>query len=149
MTAEPDGTKDLIFLCVANAARSQMAEGLARASAPAGWRVHSAGSAPGLTHPLAVEAMREIDIDISRQRSKGLDDVPLEGAAVIVTLCAEEVCPVVPGSQVERLHWPFPDPANQGDMIRHQMDAFRAVRDRLRERIEAFWHQHGPSSAGP
>lgn len=148
MTDSADRSRDLIFLCVANAARSQMAEGLARASAPADWRIHSAGSAPGLLHPLAIEAMREIDIDISRQRSKGMDDVPLDRADVLVTLCAEEVCPIVP-PKVERLHWPFPDPANQGDMIRHQLDAFREVRDGIRERIDAFWREHASAGTHP
>src|SRR6266480_1916276 len=113
----------VVFLCVANSARSQLAEGLARALAPPGWTFHSAGSEPEQLNPLAVEALREEGIDISRHRAKGLDAIPLEEVEMIVTLCAEEVCPVVPGN-VRRLHWPLPDPTG--------LAAFRAARDRLR-----------------
>jgi arsenate reductase len=117
----------ILFLCVANSARSQMAEGLARALAPAGsgYRFFSAGSQPGTLHPLAVRALAEQGIDIAHHRSKGLDAVPLAEADVIVTLCAEEVCPFVPGGgEVRRLHWALPDPAD--------LAGFRAVRDELR-----------------
>ncbi|MFQ5702622.1 MAG: arsenate reductase ArsC [Gemmatimonadales bacterium] len=137
--ANPERT--VIFLCVANSARSQMAEAIAGKSAPDGWRVFSAGSNPGLLHPLAVETMSEIDIDISERQPKGLSDVPLDKADVIVTLCSEEVCPAVP-ENAEHLQWPLPDPATQGDTIRSQFDAFRATRDTLKERIDAFWKEH-------
>ena len=132
--------RTLIFLCVANSARSQMAEGLARASAPHGWTVYSAGSSPAVVHPLAVEVMAEIDVDISAHKAKGLDDVPVDNADVIVTLCDAEVCPTVP-SGAQHLHWPYPDPAAAGDQIRHQFDAFRNVRDELKTRLEAFWKE--------
>ena len=99
----------VLFLCVANSARSQMAEGLARALAPPGHRFLSAGSEPGALHPLAVTALSEIGVDISHQRAKGLPAIPLDQVDTIVTLCAEEVCPVVPG-KVARVHWPLPDP---------------------------------------
>ena len=133
--------RKLIFLCVANSARSQMAEGLARASAPDGWTVYSAGSSPAVVHPLAVEVMAEIDVDISAHRAKGLDDVPLDNADVIVTLCDAEVCPTV-ASTPQHLHWPYRDPATEGDQIRHQFDAFRSVRDELKTRLEAFWKEN-------
>jgi arsenate reductase len=107
-----------------------MAEGLARAMAPEGYRFLSAGSQPGTLHPLAVHALAEQGIDIAHYRSKGLDDVPVAQADVIVTLCAEEVCPYVPGA-VQRLHWPLPDP---GDL-----DSFRAVRDALRRLLPRLW----------
>ena len=121
-----------MFLCVANAARSQMAEGLARAMAPpgTGYQFFSAGSRPGALNPLAVRALAEQGIDIAHHRSKGLDDVPLAQADVIVTLCAEEVCPFVPGP-VQRLHWPLPDP---GDV-----EGFRSVRDELRRLLPGLW----------
>ena len=121
-----------MFLCVANAARSQMAEGLARALAPreGGYQFYSAGSQPGTLNPLAVRALAEEGIDIAHHRSKGLDDVPLAQADVIVTLCADEVCPFVPGP-VRRLHWPLPDPADLED--------FRAVRDELRDLLPRLW----------
>lgn len=124
-----------MFLCVANAARSQMAEALARERAPADWRIFSAGSQPGTLSSTAVKVMREIGIDISRQRSKGLDQVPLEEADLIVTLCAEEVCPVAPGGRARRLHWPLPDPAAVTADSVARREAFRAVRDELGRRI--------------
>lgn len=122
----------ILFLCVANAGRSQVAEGLARSMAPpdGGYRFLSAGSQPRTLNPLAVRALAEQGIDIAHHRSKGLDDVPVAEADVIVTLCAEEVCPYVPG-QVQRLHWPLPDPTDLG--------GFRAVRDELRRLLPALW----------
>jgi len=109
-----------------------MAEGLARAMAPArnGYRFFSAGSQPGVLNPLAVRVLGEEGIDIAHHRSKGLDDVPLAEADVIVTLCAEEVCPYVPGA-VQRLHWALPDPT--------RVEEFRAVRDELRRLLPALW----------
>jgi arsenate reductase len=118
-----------------------MAEGLARASAPQGWDVHSAGSEPGLLHPLAIEAMREVGIDIGAHHSKGFDEVPLGSVDVVVTLCTDEVCPTTPPN-VKRLHWPLTDPAGEGDMIRHQLEAFRTVRDEIKQRLEGFWTEH-------
>jgi arsenate reductase len=122
-----------------------MAEGLARATAPDGWLIYSAGSDPGLVHPLAVEAMREVDIDIRTHRSKGTDEIPLDEADVIVTLCSEEVCPTVHGN-AERLNWPLPDPAAEREMIRYQVDAFRSVRDEIKRRLESFWTEYAPKS---
>ena len=128
----------VLFLCVANSARSQMAEGLARATAPAGYRFLSAGSEPGTLHPLAVEALAEVGIDISGQRAKGLSRIPLDEVNTIVTLCAEEVCPFVPGA-VRHLHWPLPDPARATGSDGERLDAFRAARDRLRELLPQLW----------
>ena len=123
--------KTIVFLCVANAGRSQMAEGLARAMAPReGYQFLSAGSQPRTLNPLAVRALAEQDIDIAHHRAKGLDDVPLAQADVIVMLCADEVCPYVPGA-VKRLHWPLLDPTT--------LDDFRTVRDELRRRLPALW----------
>jgi arsenate reductase len=139
--------KTVVFLCVANSSRSQMAEGLARARAPEGWRFYSAGSQPATVHPLAIKAMREIGIDIGGQRSKGLDQVPLEEADVIVTLCAEEVCPVVPGA-VHRLHWPIPDPAAVRGSETTRLAAFRAARDEIARRLETLWREGAGEGAG-
>ncbi len=127
--------KTVLFLCVANAARSQMAEGLARARAPGDWRIFSAGSQPGTLSSTAVKVMREIGIDISGQRSKGLEQVPAQEADLIITLCAEEVCPVVPGGRARKLHWPLPDPAALTADPHARREAFRAVRDELARRI--------------
>lgn len=93
----------LLFLCVANSARSQMAEGLARALLPADVEVASAGSAPAGLNPLAVAAMAERGIDITGQRSKAVGEVAPETADLIVTLWAEEVCPIAP-ARVQRRH---------------------------------------------
>lgn len=122
----------ILFLCVANSARSQMAEGLARAMLPAEVEVASAGSEPGSLNPLAVDALSEIGIDISGHRSKPIGDVSPETADLIVTLCAEEVCPFVPGP-VKRLHWPITDPSAAGDIA-----AFRTARDQIRARIKVL-----------
>ena len=132
-----DHRRGVLFLCVANSARSQMAEGFARLYAPADVEVWSAGSAPRRLHPLAAVVMSEEGIDIAEHRSKGLDEVPLDRIGTVVTLCAEEVCPTVPG-QARRLHWPLPDPAAvDGDGERLQ--AFRAVRDQIHERVAGLF----------
>ena len=86
----------VLFLCVANSARSQIAEGLARRLAPRGTSVYSAGSEPGTINPLAVRALAEVGVDASAQQSKGLDAIPLDEIDLVVTLCAEEVCPLFP-----------------------------------------------------
>jgi len=132
------GVTTILFLCVANSARSQMAEGLARALAPPGYRFLSAGSAPGVLNPLAVAAMREIGIDISQHRAKGLAGIAFDQVDAIVTLCAEEVCPVVPG-RVRRLHWPLPDPARVSGAEATRLAAFRDTRNRLRELVPELW----------
>ena len=128
----------VLFLCVANSARSQMAEGLARATAPAGYQFLSAGSEPGTLHPLAVQALTELGIDISQQRAKGLSHIPLDEVGTIVTLCAEEVCPYVPLT-VRRVHWPLGDPAKVAGSDAECLGAFRATRDRLRELLPTLW----------
>lgn len=112
-----------------------MAEGLARATAPEGWRVYSAGSQPGVLNPAAVDAMREIGIDISDHRAKGMDEVPLAEADFVITLCAEEECPVV-FTKGRRLGWPHPDP---GAATNDPAAAFRSVRDAIAAKLERFW----------
>lgn len=128
----------VLFLCVRNSARSQMAEGLARSMAPPGFRFLSAGSDPGILNPLAVNVLREIGIDISHHRAKGLHGIAVDQVDTIVTLCAEEVCPVVPGG-VRQLHWPLPDPAGTEGTPEERLAAFRETRDRLRERLAELW----------
>ncbi|MEE3329487.1 MAG: arsenate reductase ArsC [Myxococcota bacterium] len=134
----PENTRrDILFLCVANSARSQMAEGWARSLAPAGVRVHSAGSAPGALNPFAVKAMAEVDIDITEHYSKSIDAVPEATLATVITLCADEVCPVYPGD-VEKLHWPFPDPADTAGSDKEILEGFRRVRDAIGERLRTW-----------
>lgn len=124
----------LLFLCVANSARSQMAEGLARARFGVRARVQSAGSAPSSVNPLAVRVMAEAGIDISGQWSKRVDAVDPATVDTVVTLCADEVCPVFP-PHVRRLHWPLPDPAGAGGSETERLERFRAVRDEIAARL--------------
>jgi len=128
----------LLFLCVANSARSQIAEGLARRLAPPGTHVYSAGSEPGTINPLAVQVLAEAGVDASGQRSKGLDAIPLEAIDLVVTLCAEEVCPLFP-RPVRKEHWPLPDPARVAGDEAVRLAAFRAVRDELARRIPGLF----------
>lgn len=131
--AAPQG---VLFLCVANSARSQMAEGIARSLAPAGVQVWSAGSAPGTLNPLAVAALAERGIDISSHYSKGIAQIPATKVEAVITLCAEEVCPLWLGSGL-RLHWGLPDPASAPEARR--LASFREVRDALLERLRFVW----------
>jgi arsenate reductase len=132
--------KRLLFLCVANSARSQMAEGLARAFHEDRVTVQSAGSFPSRVHPGAVAVLRELGIDISGARSKSANEIDPDTVDTVITLCAEEVCPVFL-SDAEKIHWPFPDPvgAAGGDVI----EGFRVVRDGIRERLRGYL---GPES---
>ncbi len=130
--------RHILFLCVANSARSQMAEGIARALAPASVKISSAGSQPSRLNPLAVEALAEIGIDISRQSSKSVSEVAPDDVEAVVTLCAEEVCPVFPGKAL-RIHWGLPDPARASGDERARLDAFRQIRDELRRRLAAVF----------
>jgi len=133
-------TTRLLFLCVANSARSQMAEGLARHLFGDRVTVQSAGSAPTRVNPNAIAALAELGIDASGHTSKLVDDIAADSIDLVITLCAEEVCPVYPG-RVERLHWPLPDPA--GAPPDQAMARFREVRDMLRARLEAFGRERG------
>ncbi|MGD8726350.1 MAG: arsenate reductase ArsC [Gemmatimonadales bacterium] len=130
----------LILLCVANSARSQMGEALARVTAPSGWEVYSAGSKPTQVNPMAIEAMQEIGIDMTGHRSKGLDEVPIEDADFVITLCAEEECPVA-FTRGTRLAWPHPDPAAPAASGDAQLESFRNVRDMIDERLKRFWEE--------
>ncbi len=132
--------KRILFLCVANSARSQMAEGLARQILGERAEVLSAGSDPAPVNPHAVEAMAEIGVDITGQYSKSVDTIDLPGLDLVVTLCAEEVCPILPG-HIRRLHWPIADPAarDTGEPQAGEPQArFRAARDLIKDKIEAL-----------
>ncbi len=128
----------VLFLCVANSARSQMAEGWGHAMAPEGVEVFSAGSEPATVNPFAVQVMNEVDIDISGHRSKSIDEIPHERIRVAVTLCADEVCPVFPG-EVTTLHWPHDDPAGVQGTDEEVAYAFRRVRAQSRERLRVLF----------
>jgi thioredoxin type arsenate reductase len=131
--------KTILFLCVANSARSQMAEGLARQIFGPDITVLSAGSEPSTVNPYAVEAMAELCVDIAGQRSKSVDDIDVGAVDLVVTLCAEEVCPVLP-DKVRRLHWPIPDPASKDSAIppEEMRKRFRTARDQINGRLEVL-----------
>ena len=129
--------RHVLFLCVANSARSQMAEAIARRAAPPGVRISSAGSVPTRVRPEALRVLAEIGIEASGQRSKGTDEVD-HGVDVVVTLCAEEVCPVWLGP-AKRVHWGLPDPAAVDGSEEARLDAFRSVRDELVRRLSVLF----------
>ena len=130
---------EIIFLCVANSARSQIAEGLARAMAPQGVNVQSAGSAPTTVRPESIQVMAEIGIDISTHHAKGLDAIELDNAGLVVTLCAEEACPILPGT-VRQLHWPIPDPAADPELP-DTLEGFRQARSQIQGRLVELFSQ--------
>ena len=141
--------KRILFLCVANSARSQMAEGLARKILGERAEVSSAGSNPASVNPHALDVMAEIGIDITGQCSKSVDTIDLSGLDLVVTLCAEEVCPVLPG-HIRRLHWPIADPAaeaSDAEAPAHKsapQARFRAARNLIKEKIEALQEDPNP-----
>jgi arsenate reductase len=136
MTSAP---KQVLFLCVANSARSQMAEGLARMIFGERVAVQSAGSAPSVVNPYAIEVMRELGVDLTAHRSKSVQTIDPADVGTVITLCAEEVCPVFLG-QARRLHWPIPDPASSDPTIPREemLTRFRAARDAIRSMLERF-----------
>ena len=130
----------ILFLCVANSARSQMAEGLARVYFGARASIQSAGSVPTTVNPLAIAALDERGIDISAQESACVDLVDPDTVDVVVTLCADEVCPAFLG-EARRIHWPLPDPAASTGSAAEQLDHFRVVRneiEKLLPQLDAF-----------
>jgi arsenate reductase len=130
--------RHVLFLCVANSARSQMAEGIARSLAPRDVKISSAGSKPSKVNRFAIRALDEIGIDIRGQHSKSVDAIDPAGVEAVVTLCAEEVCPVFLG-KARRVHWGLPDPAGAGSTEDEQLQAFRNVRDELRRRLSILF----------
>ena len=127
----------VLFLCTGNSARSQMAEGLLRHYAGTDYEVLSAGTNPTRLNPLAVEAMREIGIDISHQTSKNVALFLGLSIPYVVTVCdrAKESCPIFPGT-FKFLNWSFDDPAEARGTREQRLEAFRRVRDELSERIK-------------
>jgi arsenate reductase len=136
--------KTILFLCVANSARSQLAEGLARKMYGDKADVYSAGSEPsGKIQPWALEVLKEKGIDASRHTSKDMNKLPLGVYAsldYVITLCAEEVCPAL-ACKARRLHWPIPDPAAAPEAGKQA--AFRAARDEIERRLAAFGKEAG------
>lgn len=132
--------RNVLILCTGNSCRSHMAEGILRHAAGDLLEVHSAGSKPaGYVHPKAIEALKELDIDISGHNSKHLDQFLDSGIDTVITVCdnANESCPVFPG-QTSRHHWGFEDPPKAVRPGESEMDAFRRIRDEIQKVFEAY-----------
>jgi len=126
-----------MFLCIGNSCRSQMAEGLARELGRNILEPYSAGLLAAGVHPRAIDVMNEIGIDISKQKSKVIDEVQIMTMDMVVTLCsgAEEACPVTP-PKIQRLQWPIKDPVATIGSGAEVMKDFRRARDEIKGKIE-------------
>lgn len=129
----------VLFLCTGNSCRSQMAEGFLRAFGGDHYDAHSAGTRPSTLNPLAVQVMREVQIDISAQRSKDAVEYLGQHFGTIITVCdnAKQQCPVFPGNSA-RDHWPFIDPAEAAGTDDERLQVFRRVRDEIGSRVKDF-----------
>lgn len=130
----------VLILCTGNSCRSHLAEGILRAAAGDLLQVESAGSKPaGYVHPLAIEVMKEIGIDISGHRSKHLNEFSEGRIETVITVCgnADQVCPTFPG-QANRHHWGFDDPAHATGTEEEKLAVFRRVREEIRRVFEAY-----------
>ena len=126
----------ILFLCVANSARSQMAEGLARKRFGDAVRVQSAGSEPSRVNPYAIRALAEVGIDASGHRSKHVDTIEPSSVDLVITLCAEESCPVF-YSEARRMSWAMPDPDRKHEDLSEEqrLQSFREARDHIDRRL--------------
>ena len=130
----------ILILCTGNSCRSHLAEGILRAAAGDSLNVQSAGSKPaGYVHPLAIQVMKEIGIDISTHRSKHMDEFLKQPVETVITVCgnADQACPMFPG-QVNRYHWGFDDPAHATGTDAEKLAVFRRVRDEIKRVFEAY-----------
>ena len=133
----------VLILCTGNSARSQMAEGLLRQATDGRLDVFSAGTKPTTVRPEAVAVMAELGIDISKHRSKHVDEFARDRFDYVITVCdhANETCPVFP-NRTERVHWSFPDPAADTGSEEQRLTAFRQVRDALQSTLGEFARTH-------
>jgi len=133
---------NILFLCVGNSGRSQIAEGLAKDMLPKSYDIRSAGSKPAKKiHSDAILAMNEIGIDISSHKTKSIESLDIEFVNKldhVITLCAEEVCPIVPKS-TNTLHWPNEDPDNQSYTKTQSENAFRKTRENIFNLLKKFF----------
>lgn len=129
--------KRVLFLCVANSARSQLAEALTRHRFGDAIAVQSAGSEPTRPNPYALRVLEEIGVDTSGLTSKHVDTIDPASVDLVITLCAEESCPLFLGD-AERWSWAMPDPAGQGATEEERLAAFRAARDAIAARLDAL-----------
>ncbi len=128
----------ILFLCTANACRSQMAEGIARHLLPPNIAVFSAGTRPTALDPRAVQVLAEVGIDIADHRAKPIGEIPMDAVDRVITLCggAAESCPAV--LEKQRDHWPLPDPAAAVGSVDEVLAIFRSVRDDILRRVRAL-----------
>jgi arsenate reductase len=133
--------RPVLFVCVQNSARSQMAEAFLSAICPEDFAAESAGLEPGDLNPIAVAAMAEVGIDISKNETKGVFDLEREkDYSYVITVCdaaSAERCPIFPGG-ARRLHWSFADPAALEGTWENRLAQTRQIRDQIRARIEAW-----------
>jgi arsenate reductase (thioredoxin) len=142
----------VLFICVHNSARSQMAEAFLKEICGDHFEAHSAGLEPGRLNPLAVEAMREIGIDISQNQTQSVFDVFISGElfTYLVTVCDESSakrCPIFAGVTTKRLHWNFPDPAALSGTHEERLAGTRKIRDQIRARLEMWCDETCPVEA--
>ena len=140
MTESATQPMRVLFLCTHNSSRSQMAEGLLRTRGEAAYEVFSAGTEPRVVHPLAIKVMREIGIDISDHRAKGLEEFRDQPSMdLVVTVCDEaaEACPYFPNAR-RQVHWGFPDPSRVEGSEEERLAAFRHIRDLIATKIRQF-----------
>jgi arsenate reductase len=139
-TANPKVKPTVLILCTGNSCRSHLAEGILHAATGDFLDVQSAGSKPaGYVHPLALQVMREIGIDISSHRSKHMDEFLEQPVETVITVCgnADQACPIFPG-QVNRHHWGFYDPGLATGTDEEKLAVFRRVRDEIKMVFEAY-----------
>ena len=132
--------QQVLILCTGNSCRSQMAEGVWNALAEGEWHCVSAGSNPaGYVHPQAIQVMQERGVDLSANVSKHLDEFSTDSFEYAITVCdhADQSCPLISNAN-QRLHWPFPDPADATGTDEDKAAVFREVRDAIETRIREF-----------
>jgi arsenate reductase len=139
--------KRVLFICTRNSSRSQMAEALVNDDLAGKYEAFSAGTEPSSVNPLAVAVMKELGVDISRKRSKGLDEFAGQEFDYVITLCsqADEVCPVFFGG-TKTIHMGFPDPTETAGIDENKLVTFRKVRDLIRDQVVGFLAKQGETS---
>jgi arsenate reductase len=142
----------VLFICIHNSARSQMAEAWFNYICGEFFEAQSAGLEPGTLNPLAVEVMREVDIDISGKKTQAVFDVFKSGQlfSYVVTVCDEssaEKCPIFPGP-TKRLHWSFADPSEVTGTNEEKLRRVREIRDEIRAKIEEWCEEVCPQTSG-
>ena len=132
----------VLILCTGNSCRSQMAEGVLKHYGGDKFDVYSAGTKPSEVNETAIEVMKEIGIDISKQRSKNVGEFLGQNFHYVITVCdnAKESCPVFPGNSI-RLHWSFPDPPHEKEVTNEVLEEFRKIRDLIHEKFKGAIHE--------